>query len=155
MGIEITYFVWTKRADLLHLKWNSDRLVIFLKGLLKLLNLLMLIKQKRILLPRNLALVTFNKLLRLFSAKVNLSHLRDLMWCCLLLNCWQIALIRTRILMTQVSPYQLFLCGLTWNCIIFMSKLVKEVIINLCQRLLVLIVFRWWIWSVSVNFHTY
>ena len=43
--IEITFFVCTKRINLLILKYNSDRLVIVAKGFLKLPDLHMLIKQ--------------------------------------------------------------------------------------------------------------
>ena len=51
--IEIS-FVYTNKTNLLNLKGNSDRKVIFAKGFLKLSNWLMLIKQKHLLLPRNL-----------------------------------------------------------------------------------------------------
>ena len=44
------------------------------KGLMKLLHLLILIKQKRLSLPNNLALVSFDKLIIVFS-KVNLLYL--------------------------------------------------------------------------------
>ena len=53
--IEIS-FVYTNKTNLLYLKGNSDRKVIFAKGFLKLSNWLMLIKQKHLLLPRNLDL---------------------------------------------------------------------------------------------------
>ena len=46
--IEITFFVYTKRINLLILKQSSDRLVIVAKGFLKLPNLHMLIKQESI-----------------------------------------------------------------------------------------------------------
>ena len=45
------------------------------KGLMKLLHLLILIKQKRLSLPNNLALVSFDKLIIVFSIKVNLLYL--------------------------------------------------------------------------------
>ena len=80
------------------------------KGFLKLPNLNMLIKQKSPLLPKNLALVTFGKLLIVFSTKVNLLYL--------LFNGPEMLssasdkaklcaenLLRTLILMTQVSLY--------------------------------------------------
>ena len=73
--IEITFFVCIKRINLLILKESSDSLVIIATEFLKLPNLHMLIKQKSPLLPRNLALVTFRKLLIVFSTKVNLLYL--------------------------------------------------------------------------------
>ena len=73
--IEITFFICTNRINLLNLKESSDRLVIIGKGFLKLPNLHMLIKEKSLSLPRNLALGTFGKLLMLFSTKVNLLFL--------------------------------------------------------------------------------
>ena len=54
--LEISSFVYTNKINLLYLKGNSDRKVIFAKGFLKLSNWLMLIKQKHLLLPRNLDL---------------------------------------------------------------------------------------------------
>ena len=75
--IEITSFVCTQRIDLLHLKVNSGRLEIVAKGLFEAAKLI-LIRQKSILLSRNLALATFNKLLTVFSANVNLLHLLHL-----------------------------------------------------------------------------
>ena len=62
------FFVWTNRINLLNLKEGSDRLVIVTKWFLKLPNLRMLMKQKSPLLPGNLALRTFGKLLVVFSA---------------------------------------------------------------------------------------
>ena len=56
-------------------KVKLDRLEIIAKGFLKLPNLLMLIKQKIPLLPRNLALVTYGGLLIVFSTKVNQLYL--------------------------------------------------------------------------------
>ena len=56
--IEISFFVFPKRINLLILKYSSDRLVIVAKGFLKLPNLQMLIKQKSLYLPRNVTLVT-------------------------------------------------------------------------------------------------
>ena len=59
---------------LLFLCWLAivDRLAIVAKGFLKLPNLHMLIKQKNLLLLRNLAFNTFGELLIVFSTKVNL-----------------------------------------------------------------------------------
>ena len=71
--IEITFFVCTNRLNLNLIEW-SDRLVILVKGSLKLPNLHMLIKQESIIL-RNLALRTFDELLIVFSTKVNLLYL--------------------------------------------------------------------------------
>ena len=67
--IEITFFVCTKRINLLILKKSSDRLVIVAKRFLKLPNLHMLIKQKSPLLPRNLALVTFGEFFNTILSK--------------------------------------------------------------------------------------
>ena len=69
------FFHLYQQNNLLHLKQNLDRLVIIVKGFLKLLNLLMSIKQESLALPRNLALVIFGKLLIVFSIKVNLLYL--------------------------------------------------------------------------------
>ena len=86
-------------------------LVIITKGFLKLANLHMLIKQKSPLLPINLALLTFGKLLIVFSTKVNLLYLLYSMGrrCCLLhlikQNCLLTTFLRTLILMTHVSLY--------------------------------------------------
>ena len=70
--IEITFFVCTKKINVLILKQSSDMLVIAAKVLLKLPNLLMLIKKKSPLLSRSLALVT---VFVMFSTKVNLLYL--------------------------------------------------------------------------------
>ena len=69
------FFVCTKRINFSILKYILYRLVIVAKAFLKLLNLHMLIKQKSLLLPRNLALVTFGELLIVFSTKVNLLYI--------------------------------------------------------------------------------
>ena len=79
------------------------------KGFLKLPNLQ--IKQKSPLLPRNLALVTFGKLLIVFSTKVNLLYLfcSTARRCCLVhlikQNCLLKTFLRTLILMTRMSFY--------------------------------------------------
>ena len=81
------------------------------QGFLKLPNLHMLIKQISPLLPRNLALMIYGKLLMVFSAKVNLLDLfySTAQRCCLLhlmkQNCLLKTFQRTLILMTQVSLY--------------------------------------------------
>ena len=69
--VEITFFVCTSQINLLNLKEISDRLVIVAKGFLKLPTLHMLIKRKSPSLPKNLAVGTFDKLLLVFSTKVN------------------------------------------------------------------------------------
>ena len=56
-------------------------LVIVAKGILKLPNLHILIKQKSPSLPRNLVLETFGKLLIVLSTKVNLSPTSDKVKC--------------------------------------------------------------------------
>ena len=73
--MEIIFFICTNRINLLNLKYSSERLVIVAKGLLKLPNSHMLLKQKNPSLPRNLALGTFDELLAVFSTKVNLLYL--------------------------------------------------------------------------------
>ena len=81
----------------------------------------MLIKQKSPSLPRNLALETFGKLPIVFLTKVNLLYfLYSTAWrCCLLHVIKQIfllkILLRTLILMTQVSLYLFFLLKLICN----------------------------------------
>ena len=67
----ISSFVCTNRINL-HLNWKSDRLVIVAKEFLKLPNLLMRIEQESVSFSRNLARVSFGKLLIVFSTKVNL-----------------------------------------------------------------------------------
>ena len=69
--VEITFLVCTSQINLLNLKEISDRLVIVAKGFLKLPTLHMLIKRKSPSLPKNLAVGTFDKLLLVFSTKVN------------------------------------------------------------------------------------
>ena len=69
--VEITFFVCTSQINLLNLKEISDKLVIVAKGFLKLPTLHMLIKRKSPSLPKNLAVGTFDKLLLVFSTKVN------------------------------------------------------------------------------------
>ena len=73
--LEITFFVFSNRINLLNLKESSDRLVIVAKGFLKLPNRHMLLKEKSPLLSRNLVLGTFGELLIVFSTKVNLLYL--------------------------------------------------------------------------------
>ena len=81
------------------------------KRLLRLPNLHMLIKQKSLSLPRNLALRTLGKLQIVFSTKVNLLYfLYSTVWrCCLLYltkqNCLLETFLTTLILMTQVYLY--------------------------------------------------
>ena len=55
------FFVCTNIINLLNLKKSSDRLAIIAKRFLKLPNLHMLLKQKSLSLPKNLALPTFNE----------------------------------------------------------------------------------------------
>ena len=88
---------------------SSDRLVIIAKGFLKLPKLHMLIKQKSLSLPRNLALGTFGEFLIVLSPKVDLLYLlySTARSCCLLhlikQNCELKSFLRTLILLTQVS----------------------------------------------------
>ena len=121
------FFCCTKRINLRILKYSSDRLVIIAKGFLKLPNLHVLIKQKSPLLPRNLALGTFFELLIVFSRKGNLLYLLySTAWSCCILhlikqNCLLKAILRTLVLITQVSLYLCSLLELIWNCIIFLE----------------------------------
>ena len=117
------------RTDFLHLTWNSDRSVIIAKGFLKLSNSLMLMKQKSVSLPRNLANITFGELLIMFSTMLSMLYLFYLMAlrCCLLqlINqyCFLITFLRTLILMSQISFYLLSLLGLFRKCAIFLKLL--------------------------------
>ena len=81
----------------LHLKLSSDKLVIVAKRFLKLPNLFMLIKQKSLLLPRNVVVATFGTLSIVFPSKVNLLYLIYLMALrrCLLLLIKQCCLLKT------------------------------------------------------------
>ena len=118
-----------------HFFCSSNRTVIVAKGFLKVPNLHILIKQKRTSLPRNLALGIFGELPIVFSTKVNLLYLlcSKIQRCCLLhlikQNFWLKTFLRT--LMTELSLYLFSLLELIWNCIIFPSKMVKKVIMNL------------------------
>ena len=83
-------------------------MVIFAKGFLKVMNLL-IIKQKSLSPPRNLALMTFGELLIVFLIKVNLLYILNLtVLRCYLLhlikqNCFLKTFPRTLILTTQES----------------------------------------------------
>ena len=97
---------------------SSDLQVIIAKGFLKLPNLIMLVKQKRLSPSRNLALATSVELQIVFPTKVSLLYLLCLMnlRCCLVVLMKQISLekkiLRTEILTTQTSLYQFFFLGL-------------------------------------------
>ena len=82
----------------------------------------MLIKQKSLSLSRNLVLGTFGKLSLVFSTRLNLLYLlySTVRRCCLLHLIKQNYLLRTLILITQVSLYQIFLLELIWNCLIIL-----------------------------------
>ena len=69
--IEILFVICANRINLLNLKESSGRLVIIAKVFLKLPHLDVLINQKSLSLPRNMALGTFVELLIVFSTKVN------------------------------------------------------------------------------------
>ena len=69
--LEITSFIFINRINLLWLSPRSDSLVITPKRLLKLLKLLMLIKERSLSPPRNLVLLTFYNLIA-FWRKINL-----------------------------------------------------------------------------------
>ena len=69
--LEITSFIFINRINLLWLSPRSDSLVITAKRLLKLLKLLMLIKERSLSPPRNLVLLTFYNLIA-FWRKINL-----------------------------------------------------------------------------------
>ena len=117
--VEITFLVCTKRINL-SLKESSKSLVIVAKGFLKLPNLHMLLKQKSLSLPRNLALGTFGKSLLVFSTKVNLLYflISTTQRCCLLHLLKRNCFLKTfLILMTQVSLYPFSILELIWNCL--------------------------------------
>ena len=84
-------------------------------------------KPKCPLLPRNLALKNFGKLLIVFSAKINLVCLHYVMvqrYCLLYLtkqNCFLKSFLRTLILMTQEFLRLFSFLELIWSCIIFLS----------------------------------
>ena len=90
-------------------KVKFRRLVITVKGFLKLQNLHILLKQKNPSLTRNFVLGTFGKSLIVFSTKVNLLYLlySVAQRCCLLplikQNCLLKTFLRTLILITRVS----------------------------------------------------
>ena len=69
--LEITSFIFINRINLLWLSPRSDSLVITAKRLLKLLKLLMLIKERSLSPLRNLVLLTFYNLIA-FWRKINL-----------------------------------------------------------------------------------
>ena len=69
--LEITSFIFINRINLLWLSPRSDSLMITAKRLLKLLKLLMLIKERSLSPPRNLVLLTFYNLIA-FWRKINL-----------------------------------------------------------------------------------
>ena len=88
----------------------------------------MLIKQKNLLLPRNLALLTFSELLIVFSTKVNLLYLPYSMirWCCLLHLIKQNCLLETKLrtLIFSGTNFKVHTISVT-------PKMVKKVIMNL------------------------
>ena len=117
---EITSFVSTKQINLLYQKFRhiSTRC----KRVLEAANFIMLVKQKNVSLPRNLAQETFGKLLiPVFSTKVNPLHLLYLM----VLRCSLLHVITqkmfpqiflgTLILLTPLSFY--VLSHLELNCV--------------------------------------
>ena len=112
--IEITFFVYTNRINLLNLNESSDNLVILAKGFLKLPNLHMLMKLKSLKLPRNLAPGNFGELLIVFTTNVNLLCLPySTTQRCYLLHLIKQpfplkTFIRTLILLTQVFLVRLF-----------------------------------------------
>ena len=151
--LKITSLVRTNRTGFLYLNWNSDRLIIAKKGILKLPNLLMLIKQKTLSLLRNLALVTFGELLIELSDNINLLFNRIVVLSSASdrQNCFQKTFLKTQILMTQVYLYLLFLLGLIQKCIL--SMWLQATLTY--QRCLALIVFMWWFWVRAWTFiHT-
>ena len=109
--IEITFLNCTSRIILLNLKQSSDRLVIIAKGLWKLPNLHILLKQK-----------DFGKFLIVFSTKINLPYLlystgrRHWFLHLIKANCLLNIFVISLILMTQVSfhLFSLLELVLTW-----------------------------------------
>ena len=120
------HFCLHQRITVALLKWSSDRLVIAAKGFLKLSNLFVLIKLKRLLLPKHFAYVTFGKLLRVFSTKVNQLYLLYIMTLrCFFLHvmfsknvCWKIyknSYLDKSGISLPASPLEII-----WSCIIFL-----------------------------------
>ena len=131
------FFVCTNRINLLNLIYSLSRLVIVVKGFLKLPNLHMLLKQKSPSLTRNLALMTFDKLLIVFSTKANLLyHMYSMDWrCCLLHLTKQSHLLktflRTLILATPTFlPVFLSRTNLKLDNISITTKMVQKGITN-------------------------
>ena len=112
------------------------------KGFLRLANLLMLVKQKKLSLTKILALVTFSKTLIVLVGKVNLPYLLYLisLICCLLLlikqNCLQKTFLRTEISVyqTQVSHYVLSLLRPWENDFVFRPSLLDSLFNLTCPR---------------------
>ena len=105
----------------------------------------MLIKQKSISLPRNLALGTLGKLLILFSTEVNLLYFLYSMTqrCCPLHLIEQNRLLKA-FLRTLISTTKVYLSLLTLHNISVTPKMAKKVITNLdLSKGLVLILFQW------------
>ena len=100
-------------------------------------NLIMIIKQKSPLLPRNSALVTSGELLIVFSTKVNLLYLLNstARRCCLLhlikQNCLLKIFLRSLILMTQLPVFLSRTNLKLHNNISVTPKMVKNLIMNL------------------------
>ena len=114
----------------------------------------MLIKQKSLLLPRNLALVTPGKLLIVFSTKVNLLYIPPLFNCLEVLSSasHKAKLFAENFSMKSnlddsgislpVLPSRIYL---KLHNISVNPKMVRKVAMNLiCQRHLILILFQWW-----------
>ena len=119
--IEIPFFCL--HQQILNLKKCSDRLVIVAKGFLKLPNLHLLRNQKSPSLPRKLALLTLDKLLIVFSTKVNLLHLLyyTVQRCCLLQLMMQNCLPKNfSNNSNQISLDPFSRLELIWNCIMFL-----------------------------------
>ena len=120
------FFVCTNRIILLKSKVNFRQPSNRCKRVFEAVKLACANKAKSQSLPRNLALGTFGKLLIVFSAKVNLSHLLYPMAhrCCLLHLVMQNYLLktflRTLTLMTWVSLYIFSILEVIWKCIIFL-----------------------------------
>ena len=120
------FFCLYQQNILLNLKQSSFKLVSIAKGFLKLPKLPMLMTQKSLSRPRNLALATFRKLLIVFSTKINLLYL----FYSMPQRCFLLHMIKhnyllktfplTLILMTQVYFFPFSFLELIWKCIILL-----------------------------------
>ena len=148
--MEITSFIFTSVANVLWLKRNLGMLKVIARGYWKLPNFLILLNEKSLSLSSNLAHARLCELLIVFLTKVNLLFFLNLMvfgFCLMYLirqSCILESFIRTLILMTSMSLYQLSLQELIRNYnmkLLVTPRLIKKVITDHDQGCLVLFVF--------------